>query len=214
MSRKWVLPNYWLTCFLSVSREQLESDLSVWQRDANPAEKMKKNPHAWNYCCNSVRKCPPVFVSPFFTGRLHTAVSCSSCIPSDFCILCEAACQLVIMFFLVHVLVLTWRCQRCGDDLLKWHEGPHLNEYMHFDFRLTVVIFHKNAFLNVETVCLRLWCPFPPSEPSSSFDYGDTSGFDDGLRRRNIPPFDVPRLRTSDEEDEEEEVEFRLAEKK
>ncbi|XP_028255319.1 pre-B-cell leukemia transcription factor-interacting protein 1 isoform X2 [Parambassis ranga] len=45
-------------------------------------------------------------------------------------------------------------------------------------------------------------------EPSSSFDAGD------GLRRRNVPPFDAPRLRTSDEEDEEEEVQFKLAEKK
>lgn len=52
------------------------------------------------------------------------------------------------------------------------------------------------------------------SEPSSSFDAGDTSGFDDGLRRRNIPSFDAPRPRTSDEEDEEDEVEFKLAEKK
>lgn len=55
---------------------------------------------------------------------------------------------------------------------------------------------------------------FPPSEPSSSFDLGDTSGFDDGVRRRNVPSFEAPRPRTSDEEDEEEEVEFRLAEKK
>lgn len=52
------------------------------------------------------------------------------------------------------------------------------------------------------------------TEPSSSFDLGDTSGFDDGLRRRNIPSFDAPRPRTSDEEDDEEEVEFKLAEKK
>lgn len=52
------------------------------------------------------------------------------------------------------------------------------------------------------------------SEPSSSFEVGDTSGFDDGLRRRNIPSFDAPRPRTSDEEDEEEEVEFKLAERK
>ncbi|KAG7225511.1 hypothetical protein INR49_027507 [Caranx melampygus] len=52
-------------------------------------------------------------------------------------------------------------------------------------------------------------------EPSTSFDSGDTSGFDDGLRRRNLPPFDAPpRPRTSDEEDEDEEVEFKLAEKK
>lgn len=52
------------------------------------------------------------------------------------------------------------------------------------------------------------------TEPSSSFDLGDTSGFDDGLRRRNVPSFDAPRPRTSDEEDDEEEVEFKLAEKK
>ncbi|XP_023265594.1 pre-B-cell leukemia transcription factor-interacting protein 1-like isoform X1 [Seriola lalandi dorsalis] len=51
-------------------------------------------------------------------------------------------------------------------------------------------------------------------EPSTSFDLGDTSSFDDGLRRRNVPSFDAPRLRTSDEEDEDEEVEFKLAEKK
>ncbi|TDH03974.1 hypothetical protein EPR50_G00147700 [Perca flavescens] len=51
-------------------------------------------------------------------------------------------------------------------------------------------------------------------EPSSSFDLGDTSSFDDGLRRRNVPSFEEPRPRTSDEEDEDEEVEFKLAEKK
>ncbi|KAM6899986.1 uncharacterized protein pbxip1a [Xenentodon cancila] len=50
-------------------------------------------------------------------------------------------------------------------------------------------------------------------EPSSSFELGDTSGFDDGLRRRNVPSFEAPRPRTSDEEDDEE-VEFKLAEKK
>lgn len=53
---------------------------------------------------------------------------------------------------------------------------------------------------------------FPP--PSS----GPFSGFDDGLRRRNIPSFEAANLRRSDEEDEEEEeeeeVEFKLAEKK
>lgn len=43
---------------------------------------------------------------------------------------------------------------------------------------------------------------------------GDTSSYDEGLRRRNVPTFEVPRPRTSDEEDEEEEVEFKLAEKK
>ncbi|XP_034560713.1 pre-B-cell leukemia transcription factor-interacting protein 1 isoform X2 [Notolabrus celidotus] len=51
-------------------------------------------------------------------------------------------------------------------------------------------------------------------EPSSSFESGDTSGFDEGLRRRNVPSFEAPRPRTSDEEDEEDEVEFRLAERK
>ncbi|XP_060914875.1 pre-B-cell leukemia transcription factor-interacting protein 1 isoform X1 [Labrus mixtus] len=51
-------------------------------------------------------------------------------------------------------------------------------------------------------------------EPSSSLDLGDTSGFDDGLRRRNVPSFEALRPRTSDEEDEEEEVEFKLAERK
>ncbi|XP_074543258.1 pre-B-cell leukemia transcription factor-interacting protein 1 isoform X2 [Halichoeres trimaculatus] len=51
-------------------------------------------------------------------------------------------------------------------------------------------------------------------EPSSSFDAGDTSGFDEGLRRRNVPSFDAPRPRTSDEEDEEDEMEFKLAERK
>lgn len=61
---------------------------------------------------------------------------------------------------------------------------------------------------------------FPPhlflhsAEPSGSFDQGYAGGFDDGLRRRNVPSFDAPRPRTSDEEDEEEELEFKLAEKK
>ncbi|XP_027142669.1 pre-B-cell leukemia transcription factor-interacting protein 1 isoform X2 [Larimichthys crocea] len=50
-------------------------------------------------------------------------------------------------------------------------------------------------------------------EQSGSFDLGDTRGFDDGLRRRNVT-FEPLRPRTSDEEDEEEEVEFKLAEKK
>ncbi|KAM4631051.1 uncharacterized protein pbxip1a isoform 1-T2 [Polymixia lowei] len=55
-----------------------------------------------------------------------------------------------------------------------------------------------------------------PEEPSSSFDFakGDTSSDDDGLRRRNVPSFEALRPRTSDEEDEEEEMEFKLAEKK
>ncbi|XP_053719158.1 pre-B-cell leukemia transcription factor-interacting protein 1 [Synchiropus splendidus] len=48
-------------------------------------------------------------------------------------------------------------------------------------------------------------------EQSASFDH--SSSFDDGLRRRNLPPFDGPRPRTSDEEEEEEELEFKLAEK-
>lgn len=44
-SRKWILlQGYWLTCFLSVLHEQLESDLSVWQGGTSPAEKMKKPP--------------------------------------------------------------------------------------------------------------------------------------------------------------------------
>lgn len=53
------------------------------------------------------------------------------------------------------------------------------------------------------------------AEPSGSFDLGEAGGFDDGLRRRNVPAFDAPRPRTSDEEDEEEEeeLEFKLAEK-
>ncbi|CAJ1083324.1 pre-B-cell leukemia transcription factor-interacting protein 1 isoform X1 [Xyrichtys novacula] len=51
-------------------------------------------------------------------------------------------------------------------------------------------------------------------EPSRSFDSGDTSGFDEGLRRRNVPSFEAQRPRTSDEEEEEEEVEFKLAERK
>ncbi|KAK2830506.1 hypothetical protein Q5P01_018437 [Channa striata] len=50
--------------------------------------------------------------------------------------------------------------------------------------------------------------------PSSSFILSDTSSFDDGLRRRNVPSYETPRSRTSDEEEEEEEVEFKLAEKK
>ncbi|KAJ0055053.1 hypothetical protein NL108_008984 [Boleophthalmus pectinirostris] len=46
-------------------------------------------------------------------------------------------------------------------------------------------------------------------EPSYTFESGDTRGFDDGLRRRNLP-------RTSDEEEDEEdeEVEFKIEEKK
>ncbi|KAK7898890.1 hypothetical protein WMY93_019743 [Mugilogobius chulae] len=53
-------------------------------------------------------------------------------------------------------------------------------------------------------------------EPSYTLDSGDTDGFDDGLRRRNVPPFEAPRPRTSDEEEdeEEEEVEFKVEEKK
>ncbi|XP_070702462.1 pre-B-cell leukemia transcription factor-interacting protein 1 isoform X2 [Pempheris klunzingeri] len=51
-------------------------------------------------------------------------------------------------------------------------------------------------------------------EASGTFDLGDTSSFDDGLRRRNVPSFEAPRPRTSDEEDEEEEVEFKMVEKK
>uniref|UniRef100_A0A3Q4HL79 Pre-B-cell leukemia homeobox interacting protein 1a n=1 Tax=Neolamprologus brichardi TaxID=32507 RepID=A0A3Q4HL79_NEOBR len=55
---------------------------------------------------------------------------------------------------------------------------------------------------------------FPFLEPSIRYDSGDTGSFDDGLRRRNVPTFEAQRPRTSDEEDEEEEVEFKLAEKK
>lgn len=56
---------------------------------------------------------------------------------------------------------------------------------------------------------------FPRSaEPSGSFDLGEAGDFDDGLRRRNVPSFDAPRPKTSDEEDDEEELEFKLAEKK
>ncbi|XP_015229233.1 PREDICTED: pre-B-cell leukemia transcription factor-interacting protein 1-like [Cyprinodon variegatus] len=51
-------------------------------------------------------------------------------------------------------------------------------------------------------------------DQSSSLELGDTSGFDDGLRRRNVPSFEAPRPRTSDEEDDEEEVEFKMAERK
>lgn len=53
-------------------------------------------------------------------------------------------------------------------------------------------------------------------EPPYSFESGDTGGVDDGLRRRNLPPFEAPRPRTSDEEEEEEEeeVEFKIEEKK
>ncbi|KAM8841092.1 pre-B-cell leukemia transcription factor-interacting protein 1 [Spinachia spinachia] len=51
-------------------------------------------------------------------------------------------------------------------------------------------------------------------EPSITFgDLGDTGGFDDGLRRRNAPSFEPQRPRTSDDDDEED-LEFKLAEKK
>lgn len=46
----------------------------------------------------------------------------------------------------------------------------------------------------------------PLVDPSSSFD--------DGLRRRNVPAYGAQRPRTSDEDDEDEEMEFMLAEKK
>lgn len=52
------------------------------------------------------------------------------------------------------------------------------------------------------------------AEPSGSFDLGEAGDFDDGLRRRNVPPFDAPRPRTSDEDEDDEELEFKLAEKK
>lgn len=53
-------------------------------------------------------------------------------------------------------------------------------------------------------------------EPSYSFEPGDTAGFDDGLRRRNLPSFDAQRPRTSDEdeEEEEEEVVFKMEQEK
>ncbi|XP_028317292.1 pre-B-cell leukemia transcription factor-interacting protein 1 [Gouania willdenowi] len=51
-------------------------------------------------------------------------------------------------------------------------------------------------------------------ELSSSVDYANSSSFDDGLRRRTGPSFEPFRPKTSDEEDEEEELEFKLAEKK
>lgn len=53
-------------------------------------------------------------------------------------------------------------------------------------------------------------------EPTHSFDSGDTGGFDDGLRQRNVPSFEPPRPRTSDEEEDEEdeeEVEFKIDER-
>ncbi|KAM9383788.1 pre-B-cell leukemia transcription factor-interacting protein 1 [Pholidichthys leucotaenia] len=59
-----------------------------------------------------------------------------------------------------------------------------------------------------------------PSETEIHYERGDEEGFgeagsfNDGLRRRNVPSFEVPRPRTSDEEDEEEEVEFKLDLKK
>ncbi|XP_033831691.1 pre-B-cell leukemia transcription factor-interacting protein 1 [Periophthalmus magnuspinnatus] len=56
------------------------------------------------------------------------------------------------------------------------------------------------------------------NEPESSYtlDTEDTGVFDDGLRRRNLPSFEAPRPRTSDEEEDEEdeEVEFKIEEKK
>ncbi|KAM4725837.1 uncharacterized protein pbxip1a [Anableps anableps] len=51
-------------------------------------------------------------------------------------------------------------------------------------------------------------------EQSNSLELGDASSFDDGLRRRNVPSFEAPRPRTSDEEDDEEEAEFKMAEKR
>ncbi|XP_056154090.1 pre-B-cell leukemia transcription factor-interacting protein 1 [Lampris incognitus] len=55
-----------------------------------------------------------------------------------------------------------------------------------------------------------------PTDPSSSFDFArdETSSDDDGLRRRSVPSFETQRPRTSDEEDDDEELEFKLAEKK
>lgn len=76
----------------------------------------------------------------------------------------------------------------------------------HKDSAVTVFCFHVNGLHPLR------FCLFP--EHSSSMELGDASGFDDGLRRRNVPSFEAPRPRTSDEEDEEEEVEFKMAEKK
>uniref|UniRef100_A0A3B3Z9T8 Uncharacterized protein n=1 Tax=Periophthalmus magnuspinnatus TaxID=409849 RepID=A0A3B3Z9T8_9GOBI len=56
----------------------------------------------------------------------------------------------------------------------------------------------------------------PDIESSYTLDTEDTGVFDDGLRRRNLPSFEAPRPRTSDEEEDEEdeEVEFKIEEKK
>lgn len=112
---------------------------------------------------------------------------------------------------------------RCQNSFLKLLPDP-TSKYMWSNFRLTAIIFQK-----IKSLCVMILCCFSiafshsglffplflhSTEPSSSFDLGDTSGFDDGLRRRNVPSFDAPRPRTSDEEDDEEEVEFKLAEKK
>lgn len=89
---------------------------------------------------------------------------------------------------------------------------------MWFNLRLCVDSIERLCCLIITLLCFYshvffLMFIYHSSEPSSSFDVGDTSSFDDGLRRRNIPSFDAPRPRTSDEEDEEEEVEFKLAER-
>lgn len=70
--------------------------------------------------------------------------------------------------------------------------------------------FHSKFMSTVSSCYIFFLCVEPPS----SFEFGDTSSFDDGLRRRNAPSFEAPRPRTSDEEDDEEEVEFKLAERK
>lgn len=66
-------------------------------------------------------------------------------------------------------------------------------------------------------VCGLVWgiasTSLPLSEPSGSYELGDTSSFDNGLRRRNVPAFEAPRPSDEEEEDEEE-VEFKLPEKK
>ena len=109
-------------------------------------------------------------------------------------------------------------------EMICWSVSGLTFEYMWFNLRL--IVFHKRHYQMWQLCCLAfaiswsrcLFFPFvmclPPTEPSSSFDVGDTSGFDDGLRRRNVPSFEAARPRTSDEDEEEEEVEFKLAEKK
>ncbi|KAK1880390.1 Pre-B-cell leukemia transcription factor-interacting protein 1 [Dissostichus eleginoides] len=54
----------------------------------------------------------------------------------------------------------------------------------------------------------------PISESPAPETVDPSSSFDDGLRRRNVPSYGAQRPRTSDEDDEDEEMEFKLAEKK